>query len=195
MGNIHPKIKEAWEWLKHNTGAVVATTAIIMVILGILGLFFSYQANRKNGGRPNLKIKSVYFKRLPYGNQSLALRFYIPIKNEGNATAYNIEIKEKFINLVAKRVGLNDSSVQTKYTSSPFYIKPRDTIEDTIFIDESPAYMKKVERGDAEISLEYRILFYANKKKDEPYEYQYRISYSKGKFHDKKENLLHLVKP
>lgn len=185
------------QWLKEH--AAVTIIAICTVITLPFFIYFGFRSEIAGSKRPNLRIKSVYFKPIPYGGgQSLALKFYIPIKNEGNATAYNIKIKEKFINLVGKRVGLNDSSLKTKFTSSPFYIKSRKTIEDTIFIDESPANMKKVEKGDAVISLEYKILFYADKNsKDEPYEYQYKIPYTKGKFQDDKkyENLQHLVKP
>ena len=191
MGNIHPKIKEVWEWLKRNTGAVVAITAIIMVILGILTLFFSCQANRRDevpgSRRPELEIHRLSLKPMPYptsdGGQSVALQFFIPIRNEGNTIAYNIDIKKKVLVLPRGTYDLTDDSLQTVYTNSPFDLKPRQTIQDSIFIDENPANMEAIRKGEKEITLEYEIYFYADKgSKRDPYVCKYKIPYSRGKF-------------
>jgi len=206
MGNIHPKIKEVWGWLKHETGAVVAITAIVTVVLVILGLFFSCQANRRDEGlgsrRPDLEIHRLSLKPMPYptsdGGQSVALQFFIPIRNEGDATAYNIDIKKKILFLPgrASTYDLTESSLQTLYTSSPFDLKPRQTIQDSIFIDETPEGMKKIRKGEKSIILEYEIYFYADKRsKRDPYVYKYKIPYTKGRFqYDKVDKkVLHLI--
>ena len=127
---------------------------VIIAILAFLsGTYFNCQQVNNNEGeyvskRPNIKIKTPYLKIYPYatsdGGQSMALTFYIPIRNDGNVTAYNVEIKRKDISLVRGSFHLDNSSLKSEYTCAPFDLKPKGIIEDTIFIDESPTNMQKI---------------------------------------------------
>lgn len=193
-----------WKWLKKNSAPII----IILMALGlIVSLCLPFLSNKTNeetyiSKRPDVKIKSVYLKTNYYqeynGPMSYALKFFIPIRNEGDTTAYNVEIKRKDLELVEGVYTLTNPSLQTIYTNSPFDLKPRELIEDTIFIDEAPAYMQKVMSGEESISLKYEIRFYADgKSKCEPFVYQYEIKFTKGQFQNDsvRENLNHEIKP
>lgn len=188
MEKIHPKIKELWERYKRNVAALVGLVVIAGFIIATYG---SCQVNKKEDvprlARPDLEIHRLTLKPMPYptsnGSQSVALQFFIPIRNEGDTTAYNIDIKKKVLVLPRGTFDLTDASLQTRYTNAPFDLQPRETIQDSIFIDESPAGMEEVRKGEKPITLEYEIYFYADKKsKKDPYVYKYKIPYSKGRF-------------
>lgn len=182
-------MKLLWIWIKRNAVAVIAVCAVLTLVIYF---FTSVQNNNKNeeiyiSKRPNVRIKSVYFKTIPYqasaDSQSIALKFHIPIRNEGDTTAYNIEIKKKELGLVRGHFALSTPALQTIYTNSPFDLKPRKTIEDTIFIDESPVNMQQVLSGEKSFSLKYEIWFYADKNSEsEPFVYEYGISFTEGQF-------------
>jgi hypothetical protein len=90
---------------------------------------------------------------------------------------------KKELRLVRGPFDLNTPSLQTLYTSSPFDLKPRVLIEDTIFIDENPTLMYKVLNGEESFSLKYEIHFYVDKKvKRDPFVYEYETKFTKGQF-------------
>lgn len=192
MKDIFYKLESSWiwGWIKKNASVIVAICAIAGLIISIVTLIPRANVNEKGyttPERPNIKIKSVYLKVIPYQEsgetKSFALKFSIPIRNEGDATAYEVEIKRKELRLVRGQYDLKDSSLQTIYTSSPFYLTPSQTIEDIIFIDESPANMQKVMDGNESFLLTYEIHFYEDRKlKREPYIYEYQTKFSKGQF-------------
>jgi len=189
MKDVSKKFKLLWIQLKRNANAIIAICAIGALIISLYALFQGDHKEEKTytSKRPNIKIKSVYLKTIPYrasdGSQSIALKFFIPIKNEGDITAYKVEIKKKELDLVRGDYNLDTPSLQTRHTSAPFNLKPGQMVEDTIFIDESPAYMQNVSNGEKTISLKYEICFYADSKsKSDPFVYKYEISFTKGQF-------------
>lgn len=187
-----------WKWIKKNS-------VQLLVLIGILGLLIAaatyFLPNKSNetiytSKRPNVKIKSIYLKTYYYqeynGPMSYALKFFIPIRNEGDGTAYDVEVKIKDLELVEGLKNLSTPALQTIYTNSPFDLKPGEMIEDTIFIDEAPAYMQKVISGEKAFLLKYEIRFYADRKlKREPFVYKYEIKFTKGQFQNDtvRENL------
>jgi len=206
MKKILQGIKTIWPWIEKHASAIKAVCALTTLILFIVGGLFScclkYRQSEQTyiARRPNIKVKSVYFKQYPYqqpdGSQSVALRFFIPIKNEGDITAYDVEIRKKEISIPRGHYNLSDSSLKSQYTSSPFDLKQRQTIEDTIFIDESPSDMQKISNGEESISLTYEIYFYADKRKNrEPFIYEYKSSFNKGELESLYENVQQVLRP
>lgn len=193
-----------WIWIKKEHTAILVICAILTLAIGIHSCFKGNNQSEEASisKRPNVKIKSVYYKSILYQesptSKSEALNFFIPIKNVGDTVAYDIQIKKKVLGLVRGTYGLENSALQTLYTSVPFDLEPRKTIVDTIFIDESPAYMEKIMSGEKSITLEYEIHYYGDKnKKNEPFVYKYKVSSNKGIFQDEsaEESLDFKIKP
>jgi len=203
MKKIPQNLKLLGIWTKRNANAIIAVCGVAALIFSIYTYVqknkvneetytSNVQKNKVNEEtyapkRPNLKIKSVYLKTIPYqaidGSSSVALKFFIPIRNEGDATAYNIEIKNKELDLVRGDYDLSEPSLMSVYTNSPFNLEPGEAIEDTIFIDETPAHVQQIFKGDESISLKYEIWFYANKKsKKDPFVYKEKVIFTKGQF-------------
>ncbi len=139
--------------------------------------------------KPDIKIKAVFYKSQIYPDspttQSEALNFFIPIRNEGDGTAYDVQIKKKVLDLVRGRFDLNTPSLKSVFTSTPFDLPPRQIIMDGIFIDENPTNMQKIMSGEKSITLEYEIRYYKDKvKRDEPFVYKYKNATIKGEFQD-----------
>lgn len=187
---------------------IISITAIVSVLLAIITIIISLHSCQQTNNnettytskRPNVKIKSVLLKTIHYqeynGPMSYALKFNIPIRNEGDATAYDVNIKRKDLGLVEGTYTLTTPSLQSIYTSSPFDLRPRERIEDIIFIDEAPAYMQKVMNGEKSITLKYEIRFYGDKKsKNEPFIYEYETEFTKGQFQNVRESLRQDIKP
>ena len=192
MKDISQKPKSLWMWMKENANVIVAICAIVALVVSIVALIPRANPNEKGyvSKRPNVRIKPVYFKTIPYqeagGTKSYALKFFIPIRNEGDATAYEVEIEGKELDLVRGHFNFKDEpSLRSIHTNAPFKLESGKAIEDTIFIDESPTGMDQILNGKKPITVEYKILFYADKKpKKDPfvYEYKARISFKEGKF-------------
>ena len=185
---LNNKIKNYWanfikSLIKHRT--LIATICVmVMAVCAVITLVCTVRGCCKNNigetkavfENPILGIKSPYIKIKPYGrgdDKSVALEFHVPIRNDGDATAYNIDIKNKELKLVEKTLNLSDTSLRTKFTSSPFNIKPGDTVEDTIFVDESPLHMQLIYSGAREFVLKYKMQFSDKRKKSAPYIYEY----------------------
>jgi len=204
MENRFYKIESSrvWKFLKNNAGAITALCAVLALIVSIVIPSMirdekTYTAGVRN---PKVKIKSVRLKTFPYqdGSKSgsVALKFYVTIKNEGSAIAYDVDIMKKEIKLVRGHYNLDDISLQSMYTSTPFNLKPNEIIEDNIFIDENPEYLQKVLNGNKSFVLKYKIQFYADEtQKKEPYTYQYESKFSNGKFQVISESLHQDIKP
>jgi hypothetical protein len=100
MNSYH---KDFQKWLRKYHKEIAGLTGIGVLIVTIIGVALSLPSCRGEetyiSKRPNIKIKSVYLKTIPYqaadGSQALALKFYIPIRNDGDATAYDVEIKKR----------------------------------------------------------------------------------------------------
>jgi len=205
MKEIFLWLKSSGVWWRKNANAIIAICAVISLAIPIIAFITRTNSNEIRydiSVKPNVKIKSVYLKVYPYqefnGPMSDALKFFIPIKNEGDATAYNIKIIKKELRLVRspEPYNLDTPSLQTLYTSSPFELKSGETIEDNIFIDETPANVEKVLNGEESFLLKYVIYFYADKKsKTEPFIYEYETKFSKSQFQVVSESLHQDIKP
>ena len=200
MKEILQKLKSSWISIKRNANAIMAICAIVGLIISIISIIVLIPRTNSNEkvyvseeGPPDIKIKSVRLTIIPYqeynGSLSIALKFYISIRNDGDTTAYGVTINKKTLRLLRSEEPFNlkdTPSLQTIYTSSPFNLKTSETIEDSIFIDESPTDMDKVMKGGGSFSLKYEIYFYNNKAdeklKRNPFIYEYETKFSKGQF-------------
>ena len=192
------KLRVCYKFLTDFHKPIISATAIIGTILTLIILLRSCQTSNDvtySSKRPNVRIKSVSIKQIPYNGSDVALRFYIPIKNEGDATAYDIEIKKKVLSLIRGTFDLTFEALQSPLTRAAFDLKKRAMVEDTIFIDENATLLQQVMSGEKSIFLDYVIYYYANNKKTEPYIYEYKAKFSKGEFQVLSENLRFEVKP
>lgn len=193
-----------WMWIKKEYKGILVICTIITLFISIHSCLKTNNQNEETSisKRPNVKIKSVYCKSTLYQesptSQSVANYFVISIKNYGDATAYDVQIKKKVLGLVMGTFDLSTAALRTIYTIAPFDLEPRKAIGDTIFIDESPTNMRKIMSGEKSITLEYEIHYYGDKnKKNEPFVYKYKISSNKDIFENEKaeESLDFKIKP
>lgn len=179
-----------WIWLKNNAIQLTIIGAVFVWLFAtfLLPLFNNvyYKAVNTNA-RPNIKIVSVSYKGQIYQEspttQSEAINFFIAIRNEGNANAYDVQIRKKILTLPRGTFNLKEPSLQTFLTNICFDLPERKIATDSIFIDENPINMEQVRNGKIPITLEYEILYYGDMyKRIGPFVYKYKNSTTNGVF-------------
>ncbi|MBU1808896.1 MAG: hypothetical protein KJ661_04995 [Candidatus Omnitrophica bacterium] len=181
-----------WIWLKNNAIQLTIIGAVCVWISAtfLLPLFQNiYDKAVHANTRPNIKITSVTYKGQIYQesptSQSEALNFFIAIRNEGDASAYDVQVKKKILKLPRGTFGLRTPSLQTPITNTKFDIPERKVAMDSIFIDENPTNMQDVRNGKKSIALEYEIIYYGDKnKRIGPFVYKYQNSTTDGIFEE-----------
>lgn len=177
-----------WIWLKNNAVPLGIIGAIFVYLLSILFSFTGkHDQDMPISKKPNVKIMSVSFKGQIYqeynGPMSEAVNFLIMIRNEGDANAYDVQIKKKVLGLPGGTYGLETPSLQTLLTATRFDLPERKIAADSIFIDDTPANMQKVRNGEIPITLEYEIIYYGDQnKRNGKYVYTYKNFTTNGIF-------------
>ena len=175
----------------HSRGILATCAIITLLALTIPSCFQKSRQSEetKHLGKPNVKIMSITYEGKQYqeynGSMSEAVNFLIPIRNEGDGEAYDVQIKKKVLNLVRGTYDLSCPSLQTIFTATPFDLPERKIAVDTIFIDDTPKNMQSVSSGEKSISLEYEITYYGDKdKRNGKYLYTYKNFTTKGVFEE-----------
>lgn len=190
MSDIFQKIENnrAWIFMKNNY-------AVLVLIGGFFAFIVVYfvlpNFNKKNpetviSGKPNVKIISVAYEGKVYQEspttKSEAINFRIPIRNEGDGEAFDVQIKQKILKLPRGTFTKTTPSLQTPFTITPFDLPERKIALDSIFIDDNPENMRQVKNGEKSIAIEYEIIYYADKNKKRGYIYTYKNSTTDGVF-------------
>lgn len=178
-----------WIWIKNNIVVLGFIGAVLVFLLNSLlfPLISKHSQEMLANKKPNVKITSISYKGQIYqefnGPMSEAVNFLIMIRNEGDANAYDVQIKEKVLGLPRGKYGLETASLQTLLTGTRFDLPERKIAADSIFIDDTPANMQKVRNGEIPITIEYEIIYYGDQnKRNGQYIYTYKNFTTNGIF-------------
>lgn len=179
-----------WQWATRNLRLLVGIFALIgfIIIYFILPVFNKPTYKILADEKPNVKVMSVSYEGKVYQEspttKSEAINFIIPIRNEGDGEAFDVQIKKKVLDLPRSTFDLSTSSLQTPITATPFDLPERKIVLDSIFIDDTPEHMQQVKSGKKLITIEYEIIYYSDKNKKNGYIYTYKNFTTDGVFRE-----------